>query len=144
MIESGLSDHHMIGTLRKLNNFKVKPRVITCRNYKTHVKENFIEHLKNAPWDTVYNESEVENAYGNFEKILIAAVNKHVPLTNKRVRGLQCPWRTPEIMQLIKQRDYHLRKAKQSGLNNDWLKYRQFRNKVNAATRKSKMSYNKN
>ena len=126
VIESGLSDHHMVGTLRKLNNFKVTPRVIICRNYETYVKENFIEHLKNAPWDTVYNESEVENAYGNFEKILIAAVNKHVSLINKRVRGLQCPWRTPEIMQLIKQRDYHLQKAKRSGLNNDWLKYRQF------------------
>ena len=65
-------------------------------------------------------------------------------MVQKKVRGLSCPWRTPEILKLIKTRDYHLRKAKKSGNDNDWHLYRQHRNKVNASIKKSKATHNKN
>ena len=50
VIESGLSDHHMVGTVRKLNSLKFQPRLITCRNFKHYDKEKFAGDLKNAPW----------------------------------------------------------------------------------------------
>ena len=34
VLESGISDHCTIGTVRKLNSLRFKPRVISCRNYK--------------------------------------------------------------------------------------------------------------
>ena len=57
--------------------------------------------------------------------------------------GLHCPWRTTEIVDLIKTRDYHLKRAKRSASNHDLSLYRQHRNKVNSNVRKSKASYNR-
>ena len=37
-----LSDHEMVGCIRKLNHVKFTPNVITCRNYESEVmKEDF-------------------------------------------------------------------------------------------------------
>ena len=37
-LQSCLSDHEMISTIRKINSVKVKPRTIICRNYKNYNK----------------------------------------------------------------------------------------------------------
>lgn len=63
VIESSLSDHHMVGTVRKLNSSKLQPRLITCRNFKHYDKEKFIGDLKNAPWGKVYTENSANKAY---------------------------------------------------------------------------------
>ena len=143
VLQSCLSDHEMIGTVRKLNSLKIKSRTITCRNYKNYNKEKLQQDLLNAPWEHVYKEQDAENAYNAFESILAKVFDNIVPMIQKKVRGLSCPWRTPEILKLIRTRDYHLRKAKRSGNDNDWHLYRQHRNKVNASIKKSKASYNK-
>ena len=93
------------------------------------------------PWGQVYNAPDLETAYDNFESIVAESVEKHAPMIQKRVRGLYCTWRTTEITELIKTRDYHLKRAKRSGSNHDSSQYRQYRNKVNASVRKSKASY---
>ena len=141
--ESGCSDHCMIGTVRKLNSLRFKPRVISCRNYKNYNSAKFNSDLKDAPWEQVYNAPDLDTAYDNFQSIVAESVEKHAPMIQKKVRGLHCPWRTTEITNLIKTRDYHLKRAKRSGSNHDWSLYRQYRNKVNASVRKSKASYNR-
>ena len=134
----------MIGTIRKMNSLKVKPRTITCRNYKNYNKEKLQQDLLNAPWEHVYKEQDAERAYNILESILVTVFDNIAPLIQKKVRGLRCPWRTPEILKLIRIRDYHLRKANQSGNDKNWRQYRQFRNKVNSSIKKSKAMYNKN
>ena len=144
VLESCLSDHHLVGTVRKLNSLRFSPRLITCRNYKNYEKENLNKDVKEAPWNQVLKSHDAEIAYNTFESILTKVVDKHAPVTQKKVRGLHCPWRTPEILNLIKSRDYHLTKAKKSGNLNDWKLYRNHQNKVNSCIRKSKAAYNKN
>ena len=143
VLESCLSDHHLIGAVRKLNSLRFSPRLITCRNYKNYEKESLNEDLREASWDQVLKSQDAEIAYNAFESILTKVFDKHAPVTQKKVRGLHCPWRTPEILKLIKSRDYHLTKAKKSGNDNDWKLYREYRNKVNSCIRKSKAAYNK-
>ena len=135
VFESGISYHCMIGTVRKLNSLLLKSRVISCRNYKHYNGAQVCNDLKDAPWGQVYNGSDLDTAYDNFESIVTGSVEKHAPMIQKKVRGLHCPWRTPEITDLIKTRDYHLKKAKRSGINHDWSLYRQYRNKVNSGLR---------
>ena len=141
--ESGCSDHCMIGTVRKLNSLRFKIRVISCRNYKNYNSAKFNSDLKDAPWGQVYNAPDLDTAYDNFQSIVVESVEKHAPMIRKKVRGPHCPWRTTEITDLIKTRDYHLKRAKRSGSNHDWSLYRQYRNKVNVSARKSKASYNR-
>ena len=65
-------------------------------------------------------------AYDNFESIVTEAVEKHALMIQKKVRGLHCPWRTTEIMDVIKTRDYNLKRAIRSSSNHDWSLYRQY------------------
>ena len=98
--ESGCSDNCMIGTLRKLNILRLKPRVISCRIYKNCNSAKFNSDRKHAPWGQVYNAPHLDTAYDNFQSIVIESVEKHAPMIRKKVRGLHCPWRTTEITDL--------------------------------------------
>ena len=51
------------------------------------------------------------------------------------------PWLTKEIIQLIRRRNHHFRKANRSGDRNDYLKFRQIRNRVVAELRIAKRRY---
>ena len=130
--------------MRKLNSLRFSPRLITCRNFKNYEIENLNKDLRDAPWGQVLNSQDAETAYNAFENILTKFFDKHAPVTQKKVRGLHCPWRTPEILKLINSRNYHLTKARKGGKDNDWILYREYRNKVNSCIMKSKSAYNKN
>ena len=89
--DSGCSDHCMIGTVRKLNSLRFKPRVLSCRNYKNYNSAKFNNDLKDAPWGEAYNASDLEKANDNFESIVAESVEKHAPMVQRKVRGLHCP-----------------------------------------------------
>ena len=101
-------------------------------------QKNILQDLLNAPWENVQKELDVERVYNILESILAKVFNNIAPVIRKKVRGTSCPWRNPEVLQLIKTRDYYLRKAKQIGSDNNWQQYRQYRNKVSLSIKKSK------
>ena len=84
VLESCLSDHHLVGTVRKLNSLRFSPRLITCRNYKNYEKENLNKDLKEAPWNQVLKSHDAEIAYNAFESILTKVFDKHAPVTQKK------------------------------------------------------------
>ena len=53
VLESFLSDHHLIGAVRNLNSLRFSPRLITCMNYKNYEIESLNKDLREAPWDQV-------------------------------------------------------------------------------------------
>ena len=124
----------MIGAVRKMPTFHLPPREIFCRNYRNYNKELFVNDLKSTSWELVYNISDVNAAY---EALVSDSVNKYAPMIKRKVRAIPCPWKTSEINDAIKTRDYYRRKAKQSGANNYWCLYKNARNKVNSLIRKS-------
>ena len=131
----------MIGTVRKMHTFRLPPREIYCRNYRNYNKELFVKDLKSVPWEHVYNISDVNAAYNSFEAFVSDSVKKFAPMMKRKVRAIRCPWRTSEINDAIKTRDYYLRKAMKSGADNYWYHYKNARNKVNGLIRKSKAQY---
>ena len=48
-------------------------------------------------------------------------MNKHAPLSMKRVRANTQPWLTEEIRTTMKERGYHHKKAQKSGSLNEWF-----------------------
>ena len=81
--ESDLSDHCMIGTVRKLNSLRFKSHVTSCRNYKNHNSAKFDRDLKDAPWGQIYNAPDLDMAYDKFESIVTESVEKHAPFDSK-------------------------------------------------------------
>ena len=70
--------------------------------------------------------------------------NIHTPIIHKRIRGLRnYPWINFQIKRCIQQRNYLLKKARKTNLDEDWLCYRSSRNKVTNEIKKAKKPYNK-
>ena len=62
----------------------------------------------------------------------------------KRVRTNSLPWITDQIRTLIKQKNYHHKKAQKAGSSNEWTKYRELRNRVTKLIRDSRRNYYSN
>ena len=82
----------MLITVRKINNFKERPRVIKCRNYAKYDPTIFCNDLKKVPWDTVLSLTNVDEAWSLWKYNFAAVCDKHAPLIDKKVRGCNRPF----------------------------------------------------
>ncbi len=120
---------------------RFQPRKIHTRNFSRYSQESFKSDLRNCSWENIFNGfSDINDAWNSFKYHLTAIIDKHAPVTEKMVRGRDCPWLTTEIKSKIKERDCFLRKARKSEMTTDWLTYTKLRNTV---TRRSKANYNR-
>ena len=58
-----------------------------------------------------------------------------------RIRSSALPWLNENIRNLIKERNFHHKKAQKSGSCNDWATYRAIRNQVVSQIRNAKRNY---
>ena len=73
----------------------------------------------------------VDKLWLNFKSAFLKVADRHAPLIQKRVRGVDnCPWMTGQIKKDIRQRDYFLKKARKSSRDEDWLAYKSMRNRL--------------
>ena len=138
---SSISDHDLTGVIVKKNCQKFKPRKIFTRNYAKYNEANFKEDLKSTPWEQVYAERDINTAWNKFKQFLKSAVDKHVPIVERTIRGRECSWLSHDIKLKMKERDYHLKKARRSGKEADWSSYRRLRNAVTRLIRRSKATH---
>jgi len=86
----------------------------------------------------------VDKLWHDFKREFIAIADRHAPLTQRRVRGIDnCPWLNKSIKATMRQRDYFHKRALKSNTSEDWASYRRFRNRVTNEIRSAKASYNK-
>ena len=63
VIPAGLSDHDMIGCVRKLHNHKYQPRKITRRNFANYDPTLFCNDLQSNNFEPIFNSSFVNEAW---------------------------------------------------------------------------------
>lgn len=151
VLSSGLSDHDMIYCVRKLHCKKLPSEIKTFRNYAKYEHNKFCDELKRVDWqtecDALGNQTEsihyVDQLWTSFKHLFIAVADKHAPLMSKKTRGIQTPWMSGQIKNVMYQRDHHLKKARLSNRDEDWNLYRSLRNQVTSQIRKAKCNYNK-
>eukprot|EP00794_Sanderia_malayensis_P020782 gene20782-22810_t len=124
---------------KELSKFKL--RKIFTRNYAKYNEASFKEDIKSFPWEQVYAERNINMAWNKFKQFLKIAVDKHVPIVERKIRGRECSWLSHDIKLKMKERDYHLKKARRTGKEADWTVYRHFRNAVTRLIRKSKATH---
>ena len=62
----------------------------------------------------VYSSISVNEAWASLRDTLQRCIDKHAPLTSKKVRGRLCPWLTPDVKKEMNLRDGLLRKARRT------------------------------
>ena len=122
----GISDHYAVFGNRKLNNC-VKSnthQTITYRSFKNFDENMFISDMHDVPWETIEYFNDINDIVEVWNNMFLEVVNKHAPLKLHRIkRKYQPDWLTPQILDIIKERD----KCKVNGKIDE---YRILRNKV--------------
>ena len=144
VIPCDISDHEIIGFVRKLNRQKYVPRTISCRDFKKYNPAAFRETLSNSDWNTIYEQNDVNSAWLKMKAVLVSAIDKHAPIISKRIKGRVCPWLNEECKVQINLKDRLMRKARKSKKEEDWVMYKNQRNHCNAILRKAKNKHNQN
>ena len=107
--ETGLSDFHKLTvTVLKMSYQKLKPIIISYRDYKHYNNQDFRDDLLGKINSSYPNLSEDE-----FEIIFLGILNLHAPLRHKHIRGNQQPFFNKELSKAI---------MKRSNLRNIYLK----------------------
>ena len=143
---SDLSDHDLIGCVRKLNHTRFKPKEIRCRDYSRYNPEIMNHELLNSDWSDVYNfkwrkyrmETVLQNHVYCFQPSCTTDVNEC-----KRVKSKPSPWLNPELKTMMNTKDKLLRKYRKSKSDFDKRNYQNKRNQVNISLRRAKNTYNK-
>ena len=143
VIPSTLSDHEMVGCLRKINYKQFPSKTIRCRNLTNYDPCALNRDLEHTDWDPVYNASTVNQCVDAFNNILETAFDNHAPTINKKIKGRLCPWLNPNLKAKMNDRDKLMRKAKKSSKDEDWLAYKQSRNRCNNLLRNAKANFHK-
>ena len=73
----------------------------------------------------------------NFNTIL----DKHAPISHKRVEKSSDPWLSSNIKQMMQNRDFHKKQSVKHDSRYYWRLYQSFRKRVSTEIRKNKCSY---
>ena len=143
VIATSIGDHDMPGCIRKINNGRFNPRLITCRDYKRYNVENMKSDLKKVDWTPFYSLRNVNEAWAKMKNILSDIFGRHAPKISKKVRGKPAPWLNNEVKALMNDRDKLLRRSRRTRKESDISAYKRKRNEVNIAVKRTKSDYHK-
>ena len=102
-IETGISDFHlMTTTVMKAHYQRMKPRIISYRNYKNYNHNNFRRDFQKLM--QTYSETGEDINYDIFEKSVLEILDKMVPLKTKYLRGNHQPFVNKELSKAIMNR----------------------------------------
>ena len=131
VITTNLSDHEMIGAIRKKFKHKCQPRKVRSRNYRNYNKEKVKNHVKNINWDPLFMSKDPTNTWNLLKETLLKIASNHAPFTIKNIKGKPCPWLNESIKCEMNFRDTLNRKAQKNRTEENWNAYKQQKNKVN-------------
>ena len=139
-----ISDHDMVFiTKKKTCKIKVKTNFIG-RSYRNLDNAVFVERLKAMNWETFDNENDVNKAWEIMFNYIKKTADELCPLKHFRIAQVKEAWITCELLEMIKEKDSALARAKRTKSENDFQRARQLRNEVIRRLRTARADYIKN
>ena len=136
-----LSDQYLVYCVLKSGITKVQPKTIEYRSYKNFDVNSFVADLNNVPWHIIENEEDINDTVFSWNTLFTEVADLHAPVKRCRVKGAPIPWMNNKINELMKDRDFHHRKAVKTNSDHHWTRYRSLRNLVNREIKSAKSNY---
>ena len=150
LIQSGIlcmsiSDHFPVFSVFSLKNSNPNSKKIITHSFREYNNlniDNFRNDLENAVWDLVVCSDDIDVSYNNFELLFVSMFKVRFPLITKKLKTkhLSKPYITPEILNLMKERDKLQKKFSKKPINFGTA-FRALRNQVNNKIKQSKREY---
>ena len=134
--ETGLRDYHnLISTFFKSHFIRLRPRVITYRNYKKVDENVFLNDLQKL--EIKLDEQNSESSYSLSSNKFLEVLKKHAPLKKKVLKGNHSPFVSKEFQKAIYTRSKMKSKLNQNPSRENVLAYKKHRNICVSLRRKS-------
>lgn len=115
--------------------------VIRFRSYDKVDLLNLLGEATTLPWGSIRNHSCVGEQLQLFYDMTTYLHDKYAPLRVKRVMPQRIPWYSPEIDQLIEEREHLYRKYKRRKSAINFARYKTARNKANVEISRARKKY---
>jgi hypothetical protein len=100
-MQLGISDHYLPYFIRNTKLPKKPHKVITVRIYKNYSKDDFISQLHHVPWWVIDLFHDPHDMLHAFISLFTDIANACAPLIQKKVKGIDTPWLSGELRQLM-------------------------------------------
>ena len=124
VIHLGISDHSLIYAVRKFMLPKTNLSVREIRDYKHFNAELFVEDLSRMPWKVIQQVNNPNTCWNVWKSFFTETLNRHAPIRHKRTRRTSVPWITPRIKDLVRNRDYHKKRAIKYASQTQWENFK--------------------
>ena len=141
VVPVSLSDHYLVYCVLKAGVIKAPPKTIEYRSYKNFDANTFLADLNNVPWHIIENEEDIDDAVFIWNQLFSEIADLHAAVKRRRIRGVPLPWLNDKISEVMKDRDFHHRKAVKTNSAFHWARYRKLRNRVNREVKAAKSKY---
>ena len=101
------------------------------------------ENIRSFDWECLFNGT-VNESCTLFTNKFMDFVNKCIPHNDVVIRLNDKPWYDSEIRKHTRKRDRQKAKAVRTSLQNNWIKHKNLRNKVNNLKKHAKETFNNN
>ena len=133
-----ISDHlRVFAVKKKCRNRHLKKRLLT-RSYKKFDKDSFVQLLLNSAWATYFDQSDPDELWNILYTNITDILSIMCPLKYKNVFVNKPDWLTQDIMELMNQRNYYVKLAKERGAEIYYKLSRFLRNKCNKIVNSAK------
>ena len=136
-----ISDHFLIHVNFILRKPRQRKLDIQVRSYKNYNSLKFTKDIDVVPWHVLDVVDNIEDKVEIFNNLFLSALDSHAPVKSIKVSAKSIPFMTSEIKNLIIERDRCHRKARTSGAESDWCKFRELRRNVKLQLRKAEIVY---
>ena len=141
MLLQFVSDHSLIVSVIKGGVKNVLPKVTEFRSFKSYDKTAFLKDLCEVPWNVVESVNDVNDAVFIWDRLFKSIADEHAPIKTKGIKGNRTPWITTDLLELRRDRGYHLKKAHNSNSKYHWSMYRKLKNAASTIGRNLKSKY---
>ena len=138
----GFSNHDLIFGIRKISgSMRKEPKVINCRNTKNYTPDLFRKALTEASWDHILVLDGPHDISEKWRHQFTEILDQIVPFKLRKVKNTYAPFIDKDLRQKMLLRDIYKKKLTKNHDPDDWLKYKQIRNEINAEMKTKRNSY---
>ena len=136
-----LSDHQLILLTRKKAKVIKDKCTFTGRSYRNYNLNNFQNKIMNADWSVFDGELTVTGKWNEMLKIIYKNIDAMCPLKTFRVKQVKEPWITPPLLELIKDKDIAMKRAKRRNDPELWKLAKTLRNRCTKRLRDARADF---
>jgi hypothetical protein len=139
----GMSDHEAVTfnvNLNPVRNRKPPHKIFQYKSANWDKLKDDINQLTSTYFHRNPNSRDINENWNFFRNNLTSLVDRNIPSRNTKAKA-HLPWITREIIRMQRKRNKSHKKAKQTGRNSDWEKFRQLRRQASKAAAKSYSDY---